>query len=110
MAKTQVLFTCSEEFKEALGTYAQVNRLSAAEVIREAVARFIKYDISTEVVDDKRKKYANAEERKEAQRKRQKTERENVRLLLQYYAKEQREIDAAILENSLKRKGVDVER
>jgi|SRR5688572_11720848 len=108
--RTSVLFTCTESFKEALGTYAQQNKVSLSIVIREAVARQIGYDLANEETTDGRKKYASKEDRLEAQKKRQRLERREVTKLLEALAHEQHLADVGILTESLKKTGIaDVE-
>lgn len=102
MGKSTILFACSEEFKDCLGTYAASKKMSVSEVIRLCVAKEIDYDLSKEPIVDGRRKYANADERKEEQRKRQKRERDNLRKLLEAFGTEQRLHDIEILEKSLK--------
>lgn len=105
--KAQVLFTCTDAFKDALGTYAQNKNTSAADVIRRAVAKEIGYDLSKEPADARRK-YESIEARKEAQNKRGREARGEVAKLIAAFNKEQRLSDALKLEKSLQRKGVDV--
>lgn len=105
--KAQTLFTSTEAFKEALATYAQNHHVSVAWVIREAVSQYIKYDLSAEEIVDGRRKYASKEERQEAQKLRSRTERAEVAKLLAALEKEQRLLDAAGIEASLIRRGVN---
>lgn len=105
--KAQVLFTCTDAFKDALGTYAQNKNTSVADVIRRAIAKEIGYDLSKEPVDTRRK-YASVEARKEAQNRRGREAREEVKKLVAAFNKEQRISDALKLERSLNRKGIDV--
>jgi hypothetical protein len=105
--KAQILFTCTEEFKDALGSFAQLHNLSASLVIRKAVAEYIGYNLEGEVSTDRRRKYLTDEERKNATKERTKKGRVEVAKLLAALEKEQRLADVLGIENSLKRKGVD---
>lgn len=107
MAKNtaQILITCSEPFKEALGEYAQKNNVSVAWVIREATARMIGYSFSEEEsIVDGRKKYNSVEERKEAQKQRAKEQKVMVNKLLELYKAEERKQMIEAMEESLRRK------
>lgn len=108
MAKTTVLFQCSEEFKEALAQYAHNHKVSVAIVIREVVAAKIGYDISQDVTVDGRRKYANDEARREAQREKQRRQRAAVNALADAFGSEERRAAVQILIESLKNKGVDL--
>lgn len=102
---SQVLITCSTEFKDALGEYAAKQKTSIAWVVREAVAKMIGYDFSKEQITDGRKKYSSVEERKEAQAKRQREQNATVKKLLELYKHEQHLHNIKIIEDSLNRKG-----
>ena len=70
------MFPLSSELKEAIGKYATEHNISVAELIRSSVANTINFKYTQ---TDSRKKYANAEERKEAQKQRQKKDREDLK-------------------------------
>lgn len=64
--KDQIVLHASESFKDMLGKYASANKLSMAEVIRQAVATVIGYDLSAEPARTRAAKYATPEEAKRA--------------------------------------------
>lgn len=107
--KAQILFTCTEEFKEALATYAQQKNVSVAVVIRETVAARISYDLSSEELNDGRRKYANAEERRLAQAKKKREDRDNLAKLVALYEREKKLQDIIALETSLTNRGVSLD-
>lgn len=109
VAKAQILFNCSEEMKEAIGKFANDKDWSIALVVRKAIAEYIQYDLNSEVVEDRRRKYENDAARKKAQSDKQKAERRQVALLLAAFGQEQRRADAQILKDSLDRKGVSTD-
>lgn len=105
----QILITCTTRFKNAVGEYAQQHNVSVALLIRDAVAKYIKYDFDEEKTTDRRRKYASAEDRKEAQRQRQKQERAEVNKLLALLKHEQHVESVQAIRNSLERKGVTID-
>lgn len=97
--RTTIIMQSSFEFKEAVATYAQRNNVSVAEVIREAVAAVIGYDLSKDSISSGRPRtYANAEERKKAQSDRQKKKRAVAAQFLEDYERAQRRGDVKTLE------------
>lgn len=108
MGKTTILFQCSDEFKDAVGRRANKDGIGSSELIRRAVAAYIEYDLTTEPVVDGRRKYANAEERYEEQKKRQKADRSLTARLVAAIEKEQKLQDILGIEKSLLAKGVDL--
>ena len=108
MSKAQILFVCSEEFKAAFTTYAQDNKTTVSELIRSTLAAKIGYDLSKEpAIIDGRRKYANAEERKEEQKRRSREQRQAVTKLVEAFGRESRLADIEAIEQSLLRKGID---
>lgn len=105
MSKAQVLFTCSEEFKTLLGQAAVQKKLSVSAYIKGLIAADIGYDIEKEKEGDGRRKYANAEERKAEQAKRQREERSELKKFLEAFAHEEHVATAQVLLDSLDRKG-----
>lgn len=77
MPMEQIIFQAPAEFKELLAEYAQQNNLPMGEVIRQAVAPIIGYDVS-----QLPKRYTSAEERYEAKKSRQATRRELQKRIL----------------------------
>ena len=103
--KTAILFQASTDFKEALGTYAQQKNMAASEVIRLAVAEYIDYDMSGDTITSGRpKKYANKEERLEAQRQKQKQDRMVAKQLMEDFLRAQRRGDVKTFEEYLARR------
>ena len=64
--RDQIVIHASDTFKDALGEWAAANNLSMSEVIRQAVAGKIGYDISKEPARTRTPKYATPEEAKRA--------------------------------------------
>ena len=81
--KDQIVLQASEQFKEALQTYAQINEISMAALIREAVADRIGYDLASDPKIERTRKYANADERKKAGLERARRERLRNKRMLQ---------------------------
>lgn len=73
--RDQIVLQASEALKEALAEYAQMNGTSMAQVIREAVAERIDYDLAGEPKQARFTRYASIEERKTAGLARAKTRR-----------------------------------
>ena len=86
------MFTLSEGLREALDEYSGTHQVSRAAVIREAIAAHIGYDLAAEPKAPRRKKYANPEARKAAQRERDKVKRGMMKSI----------IDAANVEERLR--------
>lgn len=107
--KVSVLINCPEEFKLAAEVSAQQAGISLAELFRRSVANAIGFDLSKIKVEDKRRKYANEEERYKVYLERRKREREAVNKLLSALAHEQLSMDRSILIESLAKRGVSVE-
>ena len=101
-----MLFACTEEFKAAFEKYAQTNKMSASELVRQCVAKEIGYDFSKEPNTDKRRKYNSEEERKEVLAQRRKEQQNVAKLLAAFHDKEQRIFDVSVLEEYLEKKGV----
>ena len=99
------MFPISVEMKDALGQWATKQDISVAEAIRRAIAAQIGYDYTHKSGAGAPKKYANEEERKKAQRQREKDKRVLVRKLLEErkaaIAQNERREGAAALRNSL---------
>lgn len=77
----QIMFNCSEGLKDALGEYCGTTRRTLSEVIREAVAEKVGYDITK----DKRtrtSKYGSYEQKQQAYSETAKLRRKLQRLLL----------------------------
>ena len=105
MAHETVLFTCSEEMKDALGSYAASTQQSMSEIVREAVAAVIGYDLAGEVKSARRgTKYANAEARKRAMLDRAKARRQLTRDLLAAYDEKERAVIIQALVDSVQPK------
>lgn len=64
--KDQIVLHSSEEFKDALGQWATEHNMSMAEVIRQAVADTIGYDLKAEPARSRTPKYDSPEKAKEA--------------------------------------------
>lgn len=64
--RDQIVIHASDAFKDALGRWASAHDATMSEVIREAVAKHIGYDISREPARSRRPKYATEEEAKAA--------------------------------------------
>ena len=64
--RDQIVIHASDTFKDALGEFAAANNKSMSEVIRQAVATHIGYDISQEPARTRTPKYATPEEAKRA--------------------------------------------
>lgn len=65
--RDQIVLQASSAFKEALAAYAQANDQSLAEVIRQAVASAIGYDMATDPKTIRTTKYDSPEAQKKAQ-------------------------------------------
>lgn len=76
-----VMFHLSEPLKDTLGLYAQAHHKSISEVIREAVARHIDYDLSQDK-RTRRTKYATPQERESAKNLRARERRSLARKLV----------------------------
>ena len=64
--KDQIVLHASIGFKDALGAYATDHNTSMAEVIRQAVADRIGYDLSADPARSRTPKYATKEEQNQA--------------------------------------------
>lgn len=73
--RDQIVLQASDSLKEALAEYATMNGTSMAQVIREAIAERIDYDLANEPASQRTHKYASVAERKAAQLERAKTRR-----------------------------------
>lgn len=102
--KDTVVFQASEEFNEALAEFAQNNDRSKANVIREAVAAFINYDLSAEPKTERRRKYASKEERDAAMKLRAKERRDTTRAILQAIERGERDEAIRAMAASLKKR------
>jgi len=99
MSNETVMFTCSSDLKEALGAYAARNQSSMADVVRQAVAAYIDYDLDQEEKPTRRgTKYANPEERKKAMLQRAKARRQLAsQLVAAYDAEEKKRVMEAMV-------------
>ena len=83
---------CSEGLVDALGTFASSHNQSVSDVVRQAIAQTIGYDLGERVETRGRKaKYTTAEQRKEAARLRSKRERDIARELSKSFTNEERQ-------------------
>lgn len=103
-------FGMSEELREALAVYAQQHNVSVAQVVREAVAHRIGYDLGTDAAETRRtgrpKKYASVEERRRARRAASKARRElRNKLVQEYKQQEARDMMAKFRESVVKKHG-----
>jgi hypothetical protein len=100
----KIMFSLSEQLRDALGEFATKNSLSIAEVIRTAVAEHIEYDLNGEETAPRRgNKYATADERKLAQKGRAKEKRQLVASLIAAARKQDHEAAIKALEESVAR-------
>jgi hypothetical protein len=109
--KTVLMFGLSQAMKDAVGEWASKNDRATAEVVRTAVAEYIGYDMAKDPKKDRKgrnKKYNSVEERKAAQKDRDRENRRLVKELLERHRKEQRQADADAVEKSLKKRRVKV--
>lgn len=83
---TPVMFQIGEEMLATLDAYCAKHKLPRAQVIREAIAKHIGLDDAS-LQTQRRTKYANPEERKKANRDKQKAERDAVKQLMALYRK-----------------------
>jgi len=82
--KDVLMFSLSKTFKEAIGVWSQSHNRSTADVCRSAIAGYIAYDLAAEQQATRRnRRYANAEERKQAQKDREKQKRKLTNQLLE---------------------------
>jgi predicted transcriptional regulator len=103
----KLMFSLSESLKDALGEYAAEHELSDAAVIRQAIAQYIGFDLSTvEKQPRSGRMYASVEERREAQKERNKEKRALVRELLSLAKSGERDKAIAALEASVARMSV----
>lgn len=102
MSANTIMFNVSDQFQEALDQFVGEKNESRAAIVRQAVAKFIKYDLASEPATTRKSKYASAEERKEAQKARAKKRRELTRQLLAAYEAEDSEEAIKALVESLK--------
>ena len=82
------MFPLSQSMKDALGQYASEQNMSIAAVIRTAIAKEIDYPLDEEP-SSSRRKYASPEERKAAQKARNKEKAALVKQLLEEYRAQQ---------------------
>lgn len=111
--RTSLMVGMSEELKDAVGVWAQSRDLSVAEVVREAIAKHIGYDLETKMAErvenrGRPRLFANKTERRAAGRERRKAKRDLAKQLLADFEKQdadsQREAFAAAVEASDARK------
>lgn len=100
--RESIMFTLSQELKDALDQYSGKQNEARSSVIRQAIAAFIGYDLSAEPKAQRQKKYASPEERKKAAKARSQARRELTRRLLEAYEKAEKEEDIEALIKSLK--------
>ena len=80
----KLMISLSKAMKDELGKYATARNTSIASVVRSAVAKEIKFDLTAEPTTT-HKKYNSVEERKAAQQARDKERRELIKKLLNDY-------------------------
>jgi hypothetical protein len=97
--KVTLMVTMSSGLKEAIGAYAASVDRSMADVVREMLAEAVGYNLDGEPKSAGRRatKYATPEERKAAQKERERQKRELVRRLLDEHNKMEREQAAEAL-------------
>ena len=78
-----MVFQLSEEFKEAIAQFAHNGNTSASDVVRNAVALHIGYDLEGEEQPERRRKYATVAERNAAMKERAKRRRDEQREILE---------------------------
>ena len=89
--KKTLAVSVSSKFEEAVNRWAVARDKSVAQIMREALAQFIDYDLSAEpiVARGKRSKYANKDEAQAAQKKKVAERNLLIRELLAKYRSEQ---------------------
>lgn len=106
--RESIMFHLTERFKDAVLEYSETVGVSASELIRQAVAERIGYDLEQDrVARGRPKKYRNEAERKIASKRRGAERRALIRALLQAHEREETQKQADALRASLVRKGVD---
>jgi hypothetical protein len=83
MSLTPTTFPISEGLLEAADQAAAKLGKSRALFFREAIAKSAGYDLTKEPPSERTKKYANAQERKDAQKARVKAKAAKIKLILQ---------------------------
>lgn len=102
--RVTIMFVATPQLLEAIDQFAEQRKLSRSGAIREAVAKVIGYDLSSEPKADRKRKYANAEERKQAMLERAKERRQLAAKLLKAYEAEDTEAIIKALVESQKSK------
>jgi len=101
----QFIFTLSTRFKEAADDFAGARNVSTAQILREALAQYIGYDLSREVDARTRSgKYASREEKKAAKKERARIKREEEKVLLEALKKGLKKEDLEHIKATLKDK------
>ena len=100
-AKTPMVFPASDQLKEAITEAATKRKWTKARLIREAIAVFINYDLSSEPKSGRPKTYENAEARKAANSAKAKQRRELINKLVLAAQRGDREDDIDALLDSL---------
>jgi len=97
-----VMFQCPAELVEAIDKFAATAKRSRSDIIREALAAVVGFDLASVARPQGRPlKYANPEERKEAQKNRNREKRVAMRDLIEMVRRAERLEDiqlAAILQ------------
>lgn len=111
LAKRPVMVMCEADFDDAIDKEARTRGLSKGALVRLATARFIGYDESlVNVRSERRRKYATAEERAEAAKRRAKDKRDAEReALLAYERGNAAEANRIMMEYLQRRKAEDAE-
>lgn len=109
--RESIMFGLSPGFKDAIAKFAHENGdIPTAQLIREAVAEYIGYNLEQDRVKRGRPvKYKNKAEKKIASRRRSMERRALIKALEEHARKAEREKQAEALRASLVRKGIDPE-
>lgn len=106
--KVLVNFQVSVEFKEAIGIFAQKTNQPSSDIIREAVAKYIGYNLSADNISQGRpKKYATVADRLEAQKARAAAKRKLVKMLEEDYEHAKHLGNVKSFEEYLRKRGID---
>lgn len=110
MANEKVLinFQVSSDFKYAIAVFAQKTNQPSSDIIREAIAKYIDYNLEDDnIVQGRPKKYDNVEERLEAQKQRAVAKRKLTKMLEDDYEHAKHLGDVKTFEDYLRSKGID---
>lgn len=112
---TTLLLSLTTALKDAIGVAANKQNISSSELIRRAVANAIGYDLEAEKQEKKKNErrgrprlYATSEERIAAARERTQTQRELTNKLLEHVRQQEHAGNIAALEESLKRRSINI--